>query len=378
MKNNFIACMVLHAVGDTVGYKNTEWEFMKGPYEKTLEKVYQLINLGGVTHVNLDGWRVSDDTILHMKTAEAILTDFESINSMIKILIKHYIEAYDQFIKEGINYRSPGNATMKAIEWHMKNKDKWDTFGYNFYAGGSGASMRSLCVGLAYSGQENRYKLIQVAIESSRLTHNSVVGYLGGFTAALFAALAIEKVDIKEWPFMLVDMIKNEVSKYIKQAGRDIMEFEKDKHIFLKKWTIYMDDKFDQKRELIKRRTTNNLVFRGKYYAEKFSFRDPNVKSDGNGIGLLPNNAVFVGSGGDDSVIIAYDSLVDSEGNWEKLVYYSMLHCGDTDTTGSIAAGLYGCMYGMHDVSSNFIDHLEYHDELVKLGGKLYDKFYGK
>ena len=45
---------------------------------------------------------------------------------------------------------------------------------------------------------------------------------------------------------------------------------------------------------------------------------------------------MYPGAGGDDSVIIAYDCLMDSDGSWDKIVFYSMLHVGDSDTTGMI------------------------------------------
>ena len=31
--NRYIACMVLHALGDTIGYKNSKWEFKPGSPE---------------------------------------------------------------------------------------------------------------------------------------------------------------------------------------------------------------------------------------------------------------------------------------------------------------------------------------------------------
>ena len=49
------------------------------------------------------------------------------------------------------------------------------------------------------------------------------------------------------------------------------------------------------------------------------------------------NKRVFnPGSGADDCVIIAYDCLLMSKNNYEKLIYTSMIHIGDSDTTGSI------------------------------------------
>ena len=61
--------MILNAVGDTIGYKNSEWEFN---YGKKVDQyfsddiLYEFISLGGI-QLDLKGWIVSDDTIMHIE-----------------------------------------------------------------------------------------------------------------------------------------------------------------------------------------------------------------------------------------------------------------------------------------------------------------------
>lgn len=367
--------MLAHAIGDTVGYKNGEWEFMTGGYEIANEKLYQFIAFGGVNHISLKGWLISDDTILHIKTAEALLEDYEDINKLGKILTKKYIEAYDEFLKEGPELRNPGKTTLLIIK-QLKNGTKWNEIPYDFFSGGSGASMRTPCMGLMYHGEKNRYKLIQIAIESSRMTHNSTIGYLGGLTTALFTAFAIEGKDIKKWPFLLLELLKREVQKYIVSVGRDIEHYEKDNGVFINKWKRYVEDKFDSKGNPIERRSSINPIFRSKYYKDNYGFEYEGKKfdvKDGFG-GIKSSDYKFIGSGGDDSVIIAYDCLLDAGDNWEKLCVYSMMHMGDTDTTGCIAGALYGAVYGINNIPKNFLEHLERKNDLKELGKKLYKK----
>jgi ADP-ribosylglycohydrolase len=76
-------------------------------------------------------------------------------------------------------------------------------------------------------------------------------------------------------------------------------------------------------------------------------------------------------------MIMAFDALLDCDGCWEKLIVYSMLHSGDSDTIGAVAAGLYGAKYGFGDVPDKMLTHLERKDELENLASKLYDKFTG-
>jgi len=55
---------------------------------------------------------------------------------------------------------------------------------------------------------------------------------------------------------------------------------------------------------------------------------------------------------GVDSVIIAYDALLGSSDNWEELCLRGMLHGGDSDSTGTIAAAWFGAAYGFKDIPS--------------------------
>jgi len=362
MEERYSACMVLHALGDTIGYNNSKWEFMPGGSEKVLEKVYQFIYLGGVNYVPPKGWVVSDDTIMHIKTAISLLDDFKSVNGLGKILKKNYIDAYDQFIKEGVDLRYPGKTLMTNIK-KLKKGLEWNEMDYDINYGGSGASMRTSCIGLAYHGKNNFENLMKISIESSRMTHNSATGYLGGFTSALFTSFAIQNIDIKKWPFKLVELFDNQtIPVYIKEAGRDVGNYFEDFHVFLRKWKRYIDDKFDDNGEPVARRSDKNLVLRTNYYYSVY-------KNE------LDPDTFFPGSGGDDSTIIAYDCLLDAGRNWEKLVFYAMLHGGDTDTTGCIAGSWYGAIYGFGDVPNSIINNVEMKSEIEKIGKKLYNKF---
>lgn len=368
-EERYIATMVLHALGDTIGFKNSEWEFMKTKSlsDNVMEKVYEFVHLGGVNNVPQKGWNISDDTLMHIQVAKTLLSNYSTVSTFCSNMVNEFLDVYKTEFssQEGINKRRPGIRLLSSLK-KLNIDPSFDNLGYNYYSGGSGASMRSSCIGLAYYGINNRNELIKYSIESSRVTHNSAIGYLGGMVAALFTAYAMENKDIKLWPYLMMDLFKNDtINKYIETSNRDYNEYKNDVHTFINKWSIYMNHKFNDDGSIIYRRSTKNLVYRTNYYYDNFGFHDK-------------NNEMFPGSGGDDSVIIAYDALLDSEGNWEKLIFYAMLHGGDTDTTGCIAASWYGAIYGYGDVPLSRIDILENKGLLEDLGKKLFIKYFNK
>lgn len=68
---NYKSALVLSAVGDALGYKNGEW---KQQQSGTII-MKELDEMGGLGSLVLypDTWPVSDETIMHMATARALI-----------------------------------------------------------------------------------------------------------------------------------------------------------------------------------------------------------------------------------------------------------------------------------------------------------------
>ena len=174
---NYKAIMLLHALGDTIGFKNGEWEFNfftnELSYKTTLEIVFQFISLGGVSSIDLKDWNVSDDTLIHITTAKTLLQSKSDKNDYIlnfkKNLIKTLQEIkYDENVNGDVNkikknkFRGLGATTVYSVESWKNNKNiPYKT------SGGNGVAMRTLCVGAYYNKEKDtiRYITLTTPIE---------------------------------------------------------------------------------------------------------------------------------------------------------------------------------------------------------------------
>jgi ADP-ribosylarginine hydrolase len=378
IKDCYNSMFILHALGDTIGYNNGKWEFNNNfEMNDVLEFVYEFISFGGINRINLKNWIVSDDTLYHIAIANSLLEidDIQKIknlkNSDIKIIIKNLVIMYKRMLKEEKNnlYRAPGRTTTDSIKLLSKKKNINLNLSYDSMSQGNGCAMRTLCIGLVFHKEKDLEKLIEFSINSSILTHSSPIGYLAGLTAAYFISLAIRKVDIYEWAHLLIILLESKkVLKYINkyEESKDYTDIMADYTEYILKWKDYIKGRFNDK-SIIDIPVFSNLQYRLKFFYDTLFIENK-----------YNRNISFhsLSSIGYFSVIMAYDALIESQGCWEKLIFYAMLHPGDSDTIGAIAGGFYGTVYGYGDVPNKMLEHLEEKEVLLKLGDDFYSKFY--
>lgn len=363
--NKCFTIMILHALGDTIGFKNGIWEFNYFKNDNSTqyvdfinEFIYEFIALGGVNGIDLKGWKISDDTILHIAIGKSLLKYDNKISEEFINVFKNNIRKSCILMNEdadnGIN-RYEGTTIINSVNRFTKTHDaRYDD--YNEEGGGNGSAMRSLVIGFCFYGKKNRNILIDLSIISSTLTHNNAIGYLGGFNAALFTALAMEKIPIEKWVYILIDYLKSDKLK--SYLSLDNIEQIYDHNQYIKHWQRYLDTKFDSNKKHINIKNNQNPMGRFFYYLNNFY----SGERDFGGSAYM-------------CMIMAYDALLDCDGKWEKLIVYSMLHSGDSDTIGAVAGGLYGAVYGLGDVPLHMLKHIERKNDIISLAKKLHKKY---
>lgn len=341
------------SLGDTIGYRNGDWEFnhkdqtaAAGPeYANTM--IAEFIHLGGINKLSIVNWTASDDTVLYLLTYVVLMQKIPSVQAYGEQLRRNYVNNWDE-----IKDRAPGQITSRSIQILQNPEVKWNSLNYDPTAIGNGSCMRTGCVGIFYPGKSNRKKLIALAVEGSRVTHNSATAILGSITTALFTAYAIERVPIAHWPHRLLKLLNSlKINSYMeKSKPSEYKLFLRDKQFYIAQWQKYVSFRFAGASVTPRtdRRTMHNPVERIKYFAESYSKNNPNNP----------------GGSADDACIIAYDALLESGDNLEKLLVYSILHHGDSDTVGSIAFSWFGAYYfskANSDLTESRFKQLEYY-----------------
>ena len=345
----FEASMVLGGAGDAIGYKNGSWEFCRSGL--SIHK--ELTDLGGLESlsVNPRDWMVSDDTVMHIATGEALVSDW---NGDREKLYSNLAKSYKECMHDMAG-RAPGLTCGSEVHKLKPLRPKGYHIPFNPRGGGCGAAMRSVPIGLLYWKPEHIQPLVSISIESGRMTHNHPTGYLGSLASALFVSYAIQQKPLREWGRGLLDTLEL-AWQYVEESGRDVAQNKAAWGYFKGKWTDYLS-----LRGILDGQSEPS-------FPEKYGVKERDV---------FYKSLSFSGTGGasgHDAPMIAYDALLSSKRSWSELCFRGMLHGGDSDSTGITVGACWGAWHAYEGVPEGHYKGLEYRDRLEKLAKKLYTK----
>ncbi|KAM9765805.1 inactive ADP-ribosyltransferase arh2 [Menidia menidia] len=344
----FKAAMLLGGVGDALGYRKGRWESCTSG-KKIQEELAAMGGLGALK-LDPDNWPLSDAVLMHMTTAEALITDYWCLEDLYRELVRLYVEAMvclqgrspDPATVEGCGQLKPNNF---LLAWHTPFNEKGSGFG---------AAAKAMCVGMRYWQPERLESLVEVSIETGRMTHNHPTGFLGSLTTALFASYAIQGKPPVTWGRELMKVIRS-AEEYCRKTIRHMAEYQENWFYFEAKWQFYLEE-----REIDKE-GQNKPSFPDNYDADDTDKMYKRWSSEGR-----------AGRRGHDAPMIAYDALLAAGSDWDQLCKRAVFHGGQSEATGLIAGCLYGLMHGLSQVPQGLYRDLDKRERLEELGEALH------
>jgi ADP-ribosylarginine hydrolase len=379
MKEKIEASIMFASYFETIGFKNSIWEFNYNINITSLDSYLaiwttlsqEFIILGGSNNINIKNWNSSDDTILIISIIKSIL-DGGGQKNYIENFVDSYKLLYDNKRGSGINTLETIKLLKQKISIRIKST-----------MGGNGAALRTGPIGIYW--YNNIEKVIEEAIISSILTHNYYIGFLGGMITALFTAFAINNIPPWLWIKELLKLYNDKIIHKYYPKFHNIEDLDK----YINYWK-----KYDESR-LSKIKYKNSLdifLFAGDRITQLLEYNpDPKIQElilSGQNLKKLDYGWNNIASTGIDACIYSYDCLLMSmftpnskildfnniQYNIDTFIFLIAIHPGDNDTTGAIGGTWFGALNGYNNFNKNRLLELEFYTEIKTLSDRINKK----
>ena len=139
----------------------------------------------------------TDDTEMMMSLAKGILEEKSAeLEPMMENIAKSFIKWKEN---PGI---APGNTCLSAV-YNLQSGKSWKESGIKT-SKGCGSAMRSGIIGVIF---KEKTKILEIAHHSGTITHGHIDAVAASQAAALLVHYAIQDIDIKEFPRLLLEDI---------------------------------------------------------------------------------------------------------------------------------------------------------------------------
>ncbi|CAL8266989.1 unnamed protein product [Lota lota] len=343
LQERYEASMVLSGAGDALAYNHGHWEF-----ERDGELIHQEVaKRGGLAMLDAKDFPVSDDTVMHLATAEALMQVGKMEKQTLAHLVKQLVKEYIRCMRD-MDGRAAGITCISNMALHEQRQDGDHRIPFNRGGGGCGAAMRAMCIGLRFPSPEQESHLIAVSVESGWLTHHHPTGYLGSLAAALFTAYAVRgSLPVEVWGQGLMEVLPR-AKQYVIKTGNCVEQNVNNWDYFENAWRTYLSNRgILEGTGKARFPESYGVKERERFYTE-LAFKN------------------WGGSSGHDAPMIAYDALLSAGDSWEELAKHGFFHGGDSDSTAAIAAAWWGATYGFRGVPQCNFKHLEYRKRMSK------------
>ena len=110
LQERYEASMVLSGAGDALAYNHGHWEFQRDG-----ELIHQEVaKRGGLASLDAKDFPVSDDTVMHLATAEAMMEVGKKGKQTLARLVKHLVKEYIRCMRD-MDGRAPGRRRNSGI-----------------------------------------------------------------------------------------------------------------------------------------------------------------------------------------------------------------------------------------------------------------------